>query len=37
MWGEEQAQDLLYEAGFATVVVQRLPHDILNTYYICTK
>jgi DNA-binding winged helix-turn-helix (wHTH) protein len=33
----EQAQHLLYEAGFTRVAVQRLPHDILNTYYVCAN
>ncbi len=37
MWGEEQARDLLAEAGFGKVTVHRLPHDIQNSYYICKK
>jgi 2-polyprenyl-3-methyl-5-hydroxy-6-metoxy-1,4-benzoquinol methylase len=35
MWGEERATKMLGEAGFGSVVVQRLPHDIQNTYYVC--
>jgi hypothetical protein len=36
-WGEEKALELLAEAGFRQVEVQRLPHDILNNYYIAKK
>jgi 2-polyprenyl-3-methyl-5-hydroxy-6-metoxy-1,4-benzoquinol methylase len=35
MWGEERAQKMLGEAGFGTVRLHRLPHDIQNTYYLC--
>lgn len=37
MWGEEQACQLLTEAGFTCVEVKRLPHDIQNSYFIATK
>jgi 2-polyprenyl-3-methyl-5-hydroxy-6-metoxy-1,4-benzoquinol methylase len=37
MWGEEQARQLLAEAGFTQVEVKRLAHDIQNSYYIATK
>jgi 2-polyprenyl-3-methyl-5-hydroxy-6-metoxy-1,4-benzoquinol methylase len=37
MWGEEQARQLLVEAGFTTVEVKRVPYDIVNNYYIATK
>jgi 2-polyprenyl-3-methyl-5-hydroxy-6-metoxy-1,4-benzoquinol methylase len=37
MWGEEQARQLLAEAGFIQVEVKRLAHDIQNSYYIATK
>ena len=37
MWGEEKAQEMLREAGFTRVEVRRLPHDIINSYYIATK
>lgn len=33
-WGEELAQQMLADAGFANVEVKRLPHDIINNYYI---
>lgn len=36
-WGEELAQQMLAEAGFKSVEVQRLPHDIINNYYINRK
>ena len=36
-WGEEKALELLAEAGFKQVEVRRLPHDILNNYYIAKK
>jgi 2-polyprenyl-3-methyl-5-hydroxy-6-metoxy-1,4-benzoquinol methylase len=36
-WGEEKALELLAEAGFRQVEVQRLPHDILNNYYMAKK
>jgi 2-polyprenyl-3-methyl-5-hydroxy-6-metoxy-1,4-benzoquinol methylase len=36
-WGEEKALELLAEAGFDNVEVRRLPHDIINNYYIATK
>jgi len=35
MWGEERAQKMLAEAGFGTIAVHRLPHDIQNCYYVC--
>jgi len=37
MWGEEQACQLLTEAGFTHVEVKRLPHDIQNSYFLATK
>lgn len=36
-WGEELAQQMLADAGFANVEVKRLPHDIINNYYIAKK
>lgn len=36
-WGEERARQMLLEAGFKQVEVQRLPHDIMNNYYINRK
>jgi 2-polyprenyl-3-methyl-5-hydroxy-6-metoxy-1,4-benzoquinol methylase len=37
MWGEEKATEMLKEAGFGEVKVERLPHDFQNTYYIAKK
>ena len=36
-WGEELARKMLAEAGFARVEVHQLPHDILNSYYVCRR
>jgi SAM-dependent methyltransferase len=36
-WGEEKALELLTEAGFNRVDVKRLPHDIINNYYIAER
>jgi 2-polyprenyl-3-methyl-5-hydroxy-6-metoxy-1,4-benzoquinol methylase len=33
-WGEEKALQMHSEAGFANVEVKRLPHDIMNNYYL---
>lgn len=33
-WGEEQAVELLSEAGFSRIEVKQLDHDIMNNYYI---
>jgi 2-polyprenyl-3-methyl-5-hydroxy-6-metoxy-1,4-benzoquinol methylase len=33
-WGRELALQMLQEAGFATVEVHELPHDMLNSYFI---
>jgi 2-polyprenyl-3-methyl-5-hydroxy-6-metoxy-1,4-benzoquinol methylase len=35
MWGEERAVKMLKEAGFGSVEVKRLEHDIQNAYYVC--
>jgi 2-polyprenyl-3-methyl-5-hydroxy-6-metoxy-1,4-benzoquinol methylase len=37
MWGEEKALEMLDAAGFKSVRVERLPHDILNNYYVAQK
>lgn len=37
MWGEEKAQEMLNEAGFAGVATHRLEHDIQNCYYVAGK
>jgi SAM-dependent methyltransferase len=36
VWGEEKALEMLQTAGFQTVSVHRLEHDIQNNYYLCT-
>jgi SAM-dependent methyltransferase len=35
MWGREQAEELMAEAGFGSIAVHELPHDIQNYYYVC--
>ena len=37
VWGEELARDMLAEAGFGSVEIKRLPHDIINSYYLARK
>jgi SAM-dependent methyltransferase len=37
MWGEEKACEMLAEAGFESVQVERLPHDVQNSYYVVHK
>ncbi|PSB66907.1 transcriptional regulator, partial [filamentous cyanobacterium CCP1] len=37
MWGQEKAFELLKEAGFSSVEVKNLSHDIMNDYYINKK
>ncbi|MHC4955283.1 MAG: class I SAM-dependent methyltransferase [Planctomycetota bacterium] len=34
MWGRELAEDMLRDAGFATVDVHELEHDIVNYWYV---
>jgi SAM-dependent methyltransferase len=34
MWGEQKALEFLKSAGFATVEVRTLEHDIQNNYYV---
>ncbi|MEX1223937.1 MAG: class I SAM-dependent methyltransferase, partial [Pirellulales bacterium] len=36
-WGEELALKMFAEAGFSSVAVHTLDHDIMNNYYICRK
>jgi SAM-dependent methyltransferase len=36
-WGEQQALELLAEAGFNGVATRRVEGDILNNYYIASK
>jgi 2-polyprenyl-3-methyl-5-hydroxy-6-metoxy-1,4-benzoquinol methylase len=35
MWGRETAERFFDEAGFSTVEVHELSHDIQNFYYVC--
>jgi len=35
MWGRERAERYCRDAGFATVAVHELEHDIQNYYYVC--
>ncbi|HPF38715.1 MAG TPA: class I SAM-dependent methyltransferase [Phycisphaerae bacterium] len=37
MWGREKAQEMLRDAGFVTVAIRNLAHDILNDYYVIHK
>src|SRR5215212_2491186 len=37
MWGEEKAKEMLRKAGFGEVAVERLPHDIANSYFVARK
>jgi SAM-dependent methyltransferase len=37
MWGEQKALQMLSDAGFASVDVEHVEGDILNTYFIATK
>lgn len=37
MWGEEKALEMLAEAGFGTVEIHHLAHDIQNQYYVASK
>jgi hypothetical protein len=34
MWGREKARELLEHAGFRSVEIHRLEHDIQNDYYV---
>ena len=36
-WGVETAHEMLRDAGFGSVGVKRLPHDIQNAYFIARK
>lgn len=35
MWGRQKAVEIFTEAGFGTVEVNELGHDIQNSYYVC--
>lgn len=34
-WGREKALEMLADAGFTNVKVESLPHDVINSYYLC--
>ena len=36
MWGRERALAMLKDAGFRDVRVEKLPHDVMNDYYLAT-
>jgi 2-polyprenyl-3-methyl-5-hydroxy-6-metoxy-1,4-benzoquinol methylase len=36
-WGRELAEKMLTDAGFEGIVVEKLPHDEMNYYYIARK
>lgn len=36
-WGEELAVEMLKDAGFRNVRVNRLDHDIINNYYVANR
>ena len=36
-WGEEKALEMLHAAGFRNVHLHKLPHDIMNSYYVARK
>lgn len=35
MWGRETAERYFREAGFGSIEVHELPHDVQNYYYVC--
>jgi 2-polyprenyl-3-methyl-5-hydroxy-6-metoxy-1,4-benzoquinol methylase len=37
MWGREKALEMLNAAGFSSVEIKELPHDIMNDYYLLRK
>ncbi len=37
MWGREKARKLLRKAGFKSIKIHRLDHDIQNDYYVIRK
>jgi 2-polyprenyl-3-methyl-5-hydroxy-6-metoxy-1,4-benzoquinol methylase len=37
MWGERKAREMLAEAGFRRVEVERIADDLFNSYYVATK
>ena len=37
MWGVELATEMLGKAGFGDVKMTRLPHDIVNAYFVARR
>jgi len=37
MWGEEKTREYLLKAGFRSITMHRLAHDIQNNWYVVTK
>jgi hypothetical protein len=37
MWGEQQARELLQEAGFRSIDAAHVEGDIMNVYYVCRR
>lgn len=37
VWGREKALEMLRDAGFTSIRIKELPHDIQNCYYIMMK
>ena len=37
VWGSELAQEMLSEAGFKKVDIRNYEHDLLDSYYFCSK
>ncbi len=35
MWGRRVASQMLEDAGFRDIKIERLPHDLINDYYLC--
>jgi 2-polyprenyl-3-methyl-5-hydroxy-6-metoxy-1,4-benzoquinol methylase len=36
-WGRELAENMLHDAGFRDITVEKLPHDDMNYYYVARK
>jgi len=37
VWGEQQATQLLRDAGLTHIAIKHQPADMMNSYYVCTK
>jgi SAM-dependent methyltransferase len=37
MWGEQKAQEMISDAGFASIEVAHIDDDVFNTYFIAAK